>query len=142
MTIESAFRSELNAGFAADANLSGLTVPVFAHQAPQSTDLPYAVYRLESIDIDNRLNITDTALTQVYIALSVYSDTVENRAKIVDSVKSQMHGFTGAMGTEALNIRNSSLVNLSTFNEADLVGTDSQIYRATMDLLITYNWST
>lgn len=144
MTIESAIQSGLKAGFDADANLSALTVTVYPHTAPQAAALPFVTYSIFGSDTEKYINTTDQTtlqLTQVSLNVDVWAGTVENRALILTSIKDIIHGMRGAFGTENMNIRQSYIATLSTFSENDITGTDEEIYRASVGIDITYNWS-
>ena len=141
MTIESALLSHLNTEFAADSNLSGITIAVHPHIVPQGSALPYIVYSIISTVIDDNLSDAARTLTESYFDLSVFSESVSERALIITSIKDILHGFSGALGSESLNIRKIVVSNVSTFGEADLTGTDRQIYRASVSVIITSNWS-
>ena len=139
MGIESAIVTELEN----DATLSGLSVSVYPHVGSESATYPFIVYSITGSKTENYLNKTpsDLTLTEVNIDLSVFTDSVSERAQIITRIKNLLHGFTGDLGTENLNIRNSILQSVSTFSEADLTGTDEQIYRASLSLIFFYNWS-
>lgn len=143
MTIESAIQSELSTGFAADANLAGLSVEIYPHTAPQAADYPFVNYQILDADIEGTINgaQSDLTLTQVGIELEVWAETVSARALIMKSIKDIMHGKRGAIGTEALNIRSCFIDSASTFSERDISGSDEEIYRGSIVLTIFYNWS-
>ena len=143
MTIESAINTGLTAHFVADSNLSALTVPVYPHVAPQGSVYPFVIYTIINSSVDKALDPASAqlTLTSIDIELGVYADSVSTRSLLMTSIKSKLHGFRGALGTENLDIRESFLQSLSTFSEADLTGSDEQIYRASMSFNIFYNWS-
>ena len=143
MTIESAIQTHLTTEFAADANLAAFTVQVYPHVAPQTAALPFVTYEIQTVDAEYFLNAAQSDLdyTVITIDLSVWSDTVARRALILTSIKDIMHGVTGAIGTELLDIRQCVIENISTFSESELTGTDDEIYRASVVLRLIYNWS-
>ena len=143
MSIESAISTGLTAHFIADATLSGITVPVYPHVAPQGSAYPFVVYSIINENVEKNLNQSpsELTLTDVDIELSIYSDSVATRALIKTSIKNKLHGFRGSLGTEALDIRGSNLQSSATFSEADLTGSDDQIYRSSLTFKLFYNWS-
>jgi hypothetical protein len=143
MTIESAITTGLTAAFIADGTFSGFTVPVYAHIAPQTAAYPFVIYSILSSETENHLNPVgaNLTLTSVDIDLSVYSSSVSQRALIMTSIKNKLHGFRGALGTENLDIRSSTMSTVSTFTESDLTGSDAQIYRSSFTFNLFYNWS-
>jgi hypothetical protein len=144
MTIESALQTGLTTALAADGNLSALTIPVYPHVAPQSAALPFCTYAVEATEVENNLNYSSkTALTLsgASVRLHVWAGTVASRALIMTAIKAWLHGFRGALGTEALDIRQARLSNVTTLSEKDITGTDSEVYRADLSFEIIYNWS-
>jgi hypothetical protein len=143
MTIESAIATGLKAAFIADGTLSGFTVPVYAHIAPQDAVYPYVTYEILNSVTENLLDPVGASLTltSVDIDLSIYSKSVSQRALIKTSIKNKLHGFRGALGTENLDIRSSSMTSFSDFTESDLTGSDAQIYRSSFTFNLFYNWS-
>jgi len=139
MSIESALSTQLRD----DATLSGLSVSVYPNLAPQNAGYPFIVYAITNNETENYIDgvQANLTLTEVTFDLSVYSDSVSERAQIITRIKNTLHGFSGALGTEALNIKTSILRSVSTFSESDLTGTDEQIYRASLSLTFFYNWS-
>jgi hypothetical protein len=143
MTIESAIATGLKSAFIADGTLSGFSVPVYAHIAPQTAAYPFVIYSILSSETENHLNPVgaNLTLTSVDIDLSIYSSSVSQRALIMTSIKNKLHGFRGALGTENLDIRSSTMSTVSTFTESDLTGSDVQIYRSSFTFNLFYNWS-
>ena len=143
MSIEKAIATGLKAHFIADGDLSGITIPVYPHVAPQNTAYPFVIYSILSSSTETLLNTVGASLslTDVDIDLSIHSESVSQRALIMTSLKSKLHGFRGALGTDNLDIRNAAMTSLSTFNEADLTGSDEQIFRASFTFKLFYNWS-
>lgn len=144
MTIESALQSGLTTALAADGTLAALTVPVYPHVAPQTAALPFCTYAVEAIGIENNLNYSSKAnltLSEVSMRVHVWAGTVASRALIMTAIKAWLHGFRGALGSEALDIRQARLSNVTTLSEKDITGTDEEIYRADLSFEIVYNWS-
>lgn len=143
MTIESAVQSHLTTELGADANLSALSVQVYPHVAPQSSTLPFVTYEIQSTDPEYFLNASQSDLdfTIQTLELQIWANTMANRALIMASIKDIMHGVTGAIGIENLDIRQCVIDNVSTFSESEVNGTDEEIYRASLDLRLMYNWS-
>lgn len=145
MTIESALHSYLTTELETDANLSAVdSVQVYPDRAPQTAAYPFINYSLIGVDIENRLNNTNPALftlTTQTVDLAIWAASASDRALILTSLKDHLHGFSGDIGTEALNIRSAQIDSISTFSENDITGNDLQIYRANITLSITYNWS-
>jgi len=144
VTIESALQTGLTTALAADGNLSALTVPVYPHVAPQTAALPFCTYAIEATDLENTINYSNKSeLTYVAasIRVDVWAGTVASRALIMTAIKAWLHGFRGALGTEALDIRQARLSNVTTLSEKDITGTDAEIYRGDMSFEIVYNWS-
>lgn len=139
MSIESALTTHLKT----DATLSGLSVGVYPHVAPQNATYPFIVYSIANSDTEKYLNKgpADLTLTEVTINLDIHSESVSQREAITTRIKNTLHGFTGNLGTESLDIKESYLQSFSTFAESDLTGTDEQIYRASLSLTFFYNWS-
>ena len=143
MSIESAVATGLKAHFISDSNLSGITVPVYPHVAPQGSEYPFVIYTIINSEVEKTLNPTpsELTLTNIDIELALYAESVATRSLIMTSIKSKLHGFRGDLGTENRDIRKSFLQSVSTFSEADLTGSDDQIYRASLDFNLFYNWS-
>ena len=143
MTIESAISTGLKAHFLADGNLSGITSPVYPHVAPQGAAYPFVIYTIINSSADKALDPSSAqlTLTSIDIELGVYADSVSTRSLLMASIKTKLHGFRGALGTESLDIRESFLQSASTFSESDLTGSDDQIYRASLDFNVFYNWT-
>lgn len=141
MSIESALQSHLSTEFAADSNLSALSIEVYPHNAPQTADLPFVTYAMFGSDLEKYINTSAGELTQVTFDLNVWAGSVTNRALILQSIKDIIHGMRGDIGTENLDIRLSFISNVSTFSENDITGTDEEIYRASVIIELTYNWS-
>ena len=144
MTIESALQTGLTTALAADGNLSALTIPVYPHVAPQSAALPFCTYAIEASEVENTINYADKTgltLTVAQLRVDVWAGTVASRALIMTAIKAWLHGFRGALGTEALDIRQARLSNVTTLSEKDITGTDAEIYRGDLSFEIVYNWS-
>lgn len=139
MSLESALTTELQA----DATLSGLSVQVYPHIAPQAAEYPFVTYAIQSSQTERSLNKgpSGSTLTEAFVDLQVFSESVSERGQIMTRIKNLLHGFRGDLGTENLNIRETTLQSVSTFSEADLTGTDEQIYRASLILSFFYHWS-
>ena len=135
MSIESAFKTHTEA----DATLSGLSVSVYPHVAPQSASYPFITYEIQGSETERYLNASGT-LTELTLSAQVFSDSVSQRAAIMKRMKDIYHGFSGDMGTENLNIRECSVRNIFSFSEQDLTATDEQIYRASLDLVFFFKW--
>ena len=135
MSIESALKTHLQ---------TQLSVSVHPHVAPQGAAYPYIVYAIQDLDIEHYLNNNSSnTLTEITFDLGLYTETVASRASVLTNIKSNtvLHGFSGDMGTENLNIRSSRIDSVSTFSEADLTGSDEQIYRASLTVTLFFNWS-
>lgn len=145
MSIESALYSYLTTHLAADTNLAAVgTVTVYPERAPQSASYPFILYSMLSSDTENNLNhqaTSELTLTSALFDLSIYAQSISDRALILKSVKDALHGHAGDIGTESLNIRHSVIETINTFSEQDLTGADLQIYRASITLNLTFNWS-
>lgn len=139
MGIETAIKTALEN----DATLSSLAVTVWPHVAAKSAAYPFIVYSANGSDIENYINgvQANLTLTRININLDIYTDSVQQREQITTQIKNLLHGFSGDLGTENLNIRNSILQSVSTFSESDLTGTDEQIYRSSLSFDFHYNWS-
>ena len=139
MSIESALTTHLQA----DATLSSLSAGVYPHVAPQSATYPFFVYSIQNSRTERALNKSagEIDLTETTIDLQVFTESVSERATITARIKTILHGFRGALGTENLDIRETTLQSVSTFSEADVTGTDEQIYRASLILSFFHNWS-
>ena len=142
MTIESALLTGVRDALAADVTLSALTVPVFAHVAPQGTSYPFVTYSVSVASVEQYTNTAAVSLTLTTAdaELLICADSAAARALISTSLKKSLHGFRGNLGTESLDIRNATFKALSTFSESELTGTDAQIYRASISFSLTYNW--
>lgn len=144
MTIESALHSGLTTALAADGNLSAYTITVYPHIAPQSAALPFCSYSIEAQQIENTINYatkSELTLTTVDVRIDVYAARVLDRSLIMTAIKTWLHGFRGAMGSENLDIRQARLSNVQTLSEKDFTGTDTEIYRGDLSFEIVYNWS-
>lgn len=139
MSIESALKTHLEN----DATLSGLGVVVYPHVAPQQAVYPFITYSILSAESSRALNKAagQVTLTETTIELQVFSDSVSERSTAMTRIRNILHGFRGALGTENLDIRETTLQNVSTFSEADITGTDEQIYRANLVFSFFYNWT-
>ena len=139
MGIESAITTHLNS----DATLSGLSVGVYPHVAPADASYPFIVYSVTSSETEHYINKDQNpspTLTNALVDLSIYSESVSERAQIMSRLKTMLHDFRGALGTESLDIRSAALQTVATFSESDLTGTDEQIFRSQMPFNFTYNW--
>jgi len=136
MSIESALATHLRT----DAILSGLSVGVYPNVAPQSASYPLGVYQVISGSPEFHLGGAST-LSEFTIDISVYSTTISEREQIATRIKNLLHGYRGALGTEALDVRNILLQSVQTFSESDLDGTDEQIYRSNLSFIFHFNWS-
>lgn len=137
MSIESALTTHLQA----DVTLGGLSVQVYPHIAPQDAEYPFCVYSIQGSETSRALNKSagELTLTETQIDLQVFSDSVSERSTIIERIRTVLHGFRGSLGTENLDIRETTLQSVSTFSETDLTGTDEQIYRASLILSFFHN---
>ena len=143
MSIESAITTHLKTQFGLDSNLSGITVNVYPHIAPQNANYPFVVYSMLTSDTANFMSTpqADLKLTEQSFDLSIYSESVSTRALINRSMMDILHGYTGNIGTENLKIRSCFNTSISTFSETDLTGSDDQIFRSSLVFNFFYNWS-
>ena len=143
MSIETAIATGLKSHLASDNTLTGITAPVYAHIASQGAAYPLIIYSVINTEIEKTINqaASEMTLTRLDFDLSIYSESMAQRALLMTSVKNKFHGFRGSLGTENLDIRESFLQSLTTFNESDLTGSDDQLYRATLSFQLFYNWS-
>ena len=139
--IEKAIAQGLPALLTADANLSAYTIKLYPHVAPQTASYPFITYASIATVPDVFMNPsaqTDQKFTESNIELTVWAETKQSQDLITHSLRTILHGRTGAFGN--LNLSRCLVTDISTFSESDISGSDENIYRASVICNFSYFW--
>lgn len=108
---------------------------VYNQLGPEGAAYPFITFTVLSTDHTHSMGGA-VGLVNVNMQIDIWAESQIDRVTVTEAIRNALDGFKGAMGAEALSIRNCFLESYSSFTEPEIEGRQKPVFRSSMDFSI------